>query len=81
LSDINDAWGSPGYVVLAAACDRAASYHQTYELLGHLPLLERAIVDFSTVLDVARNVDLRSAAANGLGTALWSRYERFGDPG
>jgi CHAT domain-containing protein/tetratricopeptide (TPR) repeat protein len=80
MNELPDAWGSPNYVLLVTACQRAEAHHQAYEQSRQLPELERAITGFSKVLDVAHNVDIRSAGANGLGTALWSRYERFGQP-
>jgi tetratricopeptide (TPR) repeat protein len=57
----------------------AEEHHEAYERTGRLAELDLAIAGFTGVLDQARNVDIRSAAANGLGVALWSRYERFGD--
>jgi CHAT domain-containing protein/tetratricopeptide (TPR) repeat protein len=80
MSELPDAWGSPGYALLVAACQRAEAHHQAYQQSGHQPDLDRAIADFSVVHEVARNVDVRSAAANGLSTALCSRYERSSRP-
>ncbi|WFE37618.1 CHAT domain-containing protein [Micromonospora sp. WMMD998] len=59
----------------------AGRRHTAYEETGRLSDLESAVALFGRVLDHAHNVDVRSAAMNGLGTALWSRYERFGGPG
>ncbi|HWS36439.1 MAG TPA: CHAT domain-containing protein [Actinoplanes sp.] len=80
MSGIPDPWGSPLYHLLAAATAEAERRHTVYEQTGRLPELESAIGTYLRVLDHAHNVDVRSAATNGLGTALWSRYERFGDP-
>jgi tetratricopeptide (TPR) repeat protein len=81
LSGIPDPWGSPLYHALVAACSEAERLHAAYEQTGRLSDLESSIALFGAVLDHAHNVDVRSAAVNGLGMALWSRYERFGDPG
>jgi tetratricopeptide (TPR) repeat protein len=81
LSGIPDPWGSPLYHALIAACSEAERLHAAYEQMGRLSDLESSVALFSAVLDHAHNVDVRSAAVNGLGMALWSRYERFGDPG
>jgi tetratricopeptide (TPR) repeat protein len=81
VSGIPDPWGSPLYHTLIATCSEAERLHTAYEQTGRLSDLESAVALFSAVLDHAHNVDVRSAAVNGLGTALWSRYERFGNPG
>lgn len=81
MSGIPDPWGSPLYHALVATCSEAERRHTAYEEKGRLSDLESAVTLFSAVLDHAHNVDVRSAAVNGLGTALWSRYERFGNPG
>jgi tetratricopeptide (TPR) repeat protein len=81
VSGIPDPWGSPLYHALITTAAEAGRRHTAYELTGRLSDLETAVALFGLVLDRAHNVDVRSAAANGLGTALWSRYERFGDPG
>ncbi|GAA3342954.1 hypothetical protein GCM10020358_39870 [Amorphoplanes nipponensis] len=81
MSGIPDPWGSPLYQALVAACAEAERRHAEYEQRGRLSDLESAVALFRAVLDRAHNVDVRSAAVNGLGMALWSRYERFGDPG
>lgn len=74
---IPDAWGSPAYAMTLTLLGGAEGLHERYERTGHLPDLDEAIDVFATVHRHAHNVDLRSAAANGLGTSLWSRYERF----
>ena len=79
MSGIPDAWGSPLFALLTAVCQRAEEHHDRYERTGSLPDLDLAISRFSEVLELAHNVDIRSAASNGLGVARWSRYERFGD--
>ncbi|NUT47176.1 MAG: CHAT domain-containing protein, partial [Saccharothrix sp.] len=78
MTAVPDAWGSPAYHLLVAACGKAEDLHAAYERTGRLPLLEQAVEVFEQVLDLARNVDVRAAASNGLGTSLWSRYERSG---
>lgn len=80
MSGLPDAWGSPAYHLLTDLCKTAETYHQRYENEGREPDLDRAIAGFSAVLEVARNVDVRSVAANGLGASLWSRYELHGRP-
>ncbi|GAA1603531.1 MULTISPECIES: CHAT domain-containing protein [Kribbella] len=80
MTEIADPWGSPRYLMLLELCGDAEERHRQYESTGQLPYLETAITLFSEVLDVAVNVDLRGAASNGLGTALWSRYERYVEP-
>ncbi|WP_223884268.1 hypothetical protein [Micromonospora craniellae] len=79
MSGLPDAWGTPQYHLLVSVCGQAEAHHDTYERTGSLRDLEFAIAVITEVLKVARNVDIRSTAANGLGTARWSRYERFGD--
>ncbi|MFF0721648.1 CHAT domain-containing protein [Micromonospora sp. NPDC003816] len=79
MTGIPDAWGTPQYHLLVGACGQAEAHHDSYERTGSLRDLEFALAVFTEVLRVARNVDIRSTAANGLGTARWSRYERFGD--
>ncbi|MEV4281555.1 CHAT domain-containing protein [Actinoplanes xinjiangensis] len=81
MSGIPDPWGSPLYHTLVATCSEAERRHTAYERTGRLSDLESAVALFSAVLDYAHNVDVRSAAVNGLGTAMWSRYERSGDLG
>ncbi|MFK0018974.1 CHAT domain-containing protein [Streptomyces sp. NPDC090798] len=75
-----DLFGTPGYEQLLAVLGAAEESHTRYERTGRLPDLERALVLFDAVLDRTENIDLRSAAMNGVGTVLWSRYERFGEP-
>ncbi|MER5534704.1 CHAT domain-containing protein [Streptomyces mirabilis] len=75
-----DLFGTPGYEQLLAVLGAAEESHTRYERTGRLPDLERALVLFDAVLDRTQNIDLRSAAMNGVGTVLWSRYERFGEP-
>ena len=79
MTGIPDVWGSPLFHALAAACAEAGQLHTAYEQTGRLRDLESAVHLYRAVLDHAHNVDVRSTAANGLGTALWSRYERFGE--
>jgi CHAT domain-containing protein len=79
LSGIPDAWGTPLFALFTEACRRSAEYYEAYERGGRPADLDRAAYGFTEILAMARNVDVRSAAANGLGLALWSRYERSGD--
>ncbi|GIE76263.1 hypothetical protein Aph02nite_22130 [Actinoplanes philippinensis] len=81
MSGIPDPWGSALHQTLLAACSEAERRHTAYEQTGRLSDLESAVAMFSTVLKHAHDVDVRSTAMNGLGMSLWSRYERFGDPG
>ncbi|MEU8657280.1 hypothetical protein [Actinoplanes philippinensis] len=81
MSGIPDPWGSALQQTLLAACSEAERHHTAYEQTGRLSDLESAVALFSTVLKHAHHVDVRSTAMNGLGMSLWSRYERFGDPG
>ncbi|WP_367138360.1 CHAT domain-containing protein [Saccharothrix sp. HUAS TT1] len=78
MNAIPDAWGSPAHHLLHTATTQAEDHHAAYERSGRVEHLEHAIAVFEQVLALARNVDLRSAAANGLGISLWSRYERTG---
>ncbi|MBF6171308.1 CHAT domain-containing protein [Nocardia blacklockiae] len=80
MTPLPDAWGSPGYHLLMTAYALAEQRHAAYERSGELSLLNDAVTGFTLILEAAHNVDIRSTAANGLGTALWSRFERFGDP-
>jgi CHAT domain len=80
MSGIPDTWGSPAYHLLIDMCKISETCHQRYEDEGREPDLDQAIAGFGGVLEVARNVDVRSAAANGLGASLWSRYELHGRP-
>ncbi|MEU1985739.1 CHAT domain-containing protein [Nocardia sp. NPDC019395] len=75
-----DAWGTPGYFLLNSTCLRAVAIHQEYEVSGREEDLRLAIEGFELVLDAARDIDIRFAATNGLGTAIWSRFERYGRP-
>lgn len=75
-----DLFGTPGYEQLLTVLGAAEESHTRYERTGRLADLERALVLFDAVLDRTENIDLRSAAMNGVGTVLWSRHERFGEP-
>ncbi|WBB64347.1 hypothetical protein O7599_18360 [Streptomyces sp. WMMC500] len=75
-----DGWGTPGYQMLAAACQQGSDHHTEYERTGDVRALDRAVGLFESVLGTAQNIDIRATASNGLGTALWSRYERSGLP-
>lgn len=79
MTGIPDAWGSPGYHLLMEACARAEACHEAYERRGRPSDLEQAVAGFSAVLTVAVSVDIRSTATNGLGVAMWSRYELLGE--
>ncbi|MET7935772.1 CHAT domain-containing protein [Streptomyces sp. NPDC005322] len=57
----------------------AAARHAAYERTGSLPDLERAVAGFESVMRSATDAGPRSAAANGLGMSMWSRYERGSD--
>ncbi|WP_431041900.1 CHAT domain-containing protein [Streptomyces sp. P1-3] len=58
---------------------RASAHHAAYERDGGLPDLERAISGFAAAVRGAVDTEVRGTAANGLGVALWSRYEHGGD--
>ncbi|MEV5782632.1 CHAT domain-containing protein [Streptomyces sp. NPDC052287] len=75
-----DLFGTPGYEQLLAVLGGAEEALARYERAGRLSDLERALVLFDALLTRAENIDLRSAAMNGVGMVLWSRYERFGEP-
>ncbi|MFE5144221.1 CHAT domain-containing protein [Streptomyces fagopyri] len=75
-----DLFGTPGYEQLLAVLGGAEEALARYERAGRLSDLERALVLFDALLTRAENIDLRSAAMNGIGMVLWSRYERFGEP-
>ncbi|MET7764078.1 CHAT domain-containing protein [Streptomyces sp. NPDC005393] len=63
----------------AAELREAAARHAAYERTGSLPDLERAVAGFESVMRSATDAEPRSAAANGLGISMWSRYERGSD--
>ncbi|MFD1274945.1 tetratricopeptide repeat protein [Streptomyces kaempferi] len=75
-----DLFGTPGYEQLLAVLGGAEEALARYERASRLSDLERALVLFDALLTRAENIDLRSAAMNGVGMVLWSRYERFGEP-
>ncbi|MCX4579086.1 CHAT domain-containing protein [Streptomyces sp. NBC_01571] len=75
-----DLFGTPGYEQLLAVLGGAEEALARYERAGRLSDLERALVLFDALLARAENIDLRSAAMNGVGMVLWARYERFGEP-
>ncbi|WP_405828942.1 CHAT domain-containing protein [Streptomyces sp. NBC_01176] len=75
-----DLFGTPGYEQLLAVLRGAEEALARYERAGRLSDLERALVLFDALLARAENIDLRSAAMNGVGMVLWARYERFGEP-
>ncbi|MGW3634909.1 CHAT domain-containing protein [Streptomyces sp. NPDC005122] len=75
-----DLFGTPGYEQLLAVLGGAEEALARYERAGRLSDLERALVLFDALLTRAENIDLRSAAMNGVGMVLWSRCERFGEP-
>ncbi|WP_432946383.1 CHAT domain-containing protein [Kribbella sp. CA-253562] len=56
----------------------AERLHQSYELHGNVVELNAAVSAFEEAIVIADEPDTRSAALNGLGTALWSKAERSG---
>jgi hypothetical protein len=65
-------------MAVTTALTEAERLHQSYELGGNVADLNAAVLAFEEALLVADEPDTRSAALNGLGTALWSSAERSG---